>query len=101
VKNHLFYIYGASWIILLIFIGHASDDLLLSLLRFFKLMGIPYIRTYILLLSIILLIASVLLIISNKPQRIDKKLMLRLLIGSVFGAIGSVWLLMVFMSHAF
>ena len=99
-KNDLIYAYGIGWIMLLGYIGKSADESLLSLIRFFNLGGVSYIRTYILAISIILLIISFLLVIGINPlQQLDKKIVLRILVASVFGGHGGVWLLMVFLSH--
>lgn len=97
-KKYSLYAYGVALIVLLILIGRVADDLLLTFLQFYDLIGAPYIRTYLLLISIILLISSYLLIATIKSPCIDKKFVLRILIGIVVGAFGSVWMMMVFMS---
>ena len=92
------YIYGGCLIILLISIGRIADDLLLSFLQYFSLMGASFIRTYLFLISILMLLISYWLITGSKSRSLDKNLLLRVLIGAVIGGFGSVWLMMVFLS---
>jgi hypothetical protein len=99
-NKQLFYAYGIIFILLLNFIASIADDLLFSLLRFFNLTGNTYIKAYLLLISIILVIVSGLLSFSCKGQQImDRSVLLRILIAGIIGVIGSIWLVMVFTAH--
>ena len=91
-KKYQLYIYGLAWIFLLIFIGRTGDDLLLWLMDYFDLSQVPHIDVYVLILSTVMLASGCLLVLSIRNRKANKDILLRILIGSVIGGFGSVWL---------
>jgi len=100
-KKYIPYVYGIGLIILLMIVGRFADDLLFFLINFFELDDIKYIRTYVLLVSVITLLTGCVLIFSAKSARVDAKIGFRILLGAICGGIGTVWLLMVFIAPDF
>ena len=81
----------------LVFIGNVADNMLFALIGYFDLNRVNDLRVYLLVTALLMLIVSFFMIASTKFKKVDSAILLRILVASVVGSIGSVWLLMVFL----
>jgi len=93
------YLYGILLVTLLIFVSRVADDFLLIIVTHFNLHDVLYLRTYVFLVSIALQVIGIAFLVRIRSQPLNMSTLLHIFIAAVIGGVGSVWLIMVFISY--